>query len=99
MVKITWTELAVSDLREIFDFIAKDSEKYASITIGKIYQKVQKLKTSKFTGRVVPEFNNPSIKEVFLSNYRIVYLVKTQNSLEILRIYHSARMLLEKDLE
>lgn len=99
MVQIAWTELAVSDLKEIFDFIAKDSKKYASITIDKIYQKVQKLKTSKFTGRVVPEFNNPDIKEVILGNYRIVYLVKNENSLEILRIYHSARMLLEKDLE
>ena len=99
MVKITWTELAVSDLREIFDFIAKDSQKYASITVDKIYLKVQKLTSSKFMGRIVPEFNSPNLKEVILGNYRIVYLLKNNNSLEILRIYHSARMLTEKDLE
>ncbi|NOZ47311.1 MAG: type II toxin-antitoxin system RelE/ParE family toxin [Chlorobi bacterium] len=29
MAKIVWTELSVSDLKEIFDFISKDSKRYA----------------------------------------------------------------------
>ena len=41
MVKIVWTELSISDLKEIFDYIAEDSIRYASITGNKIYQRVQ----------------------------------------------------------
>jgi plasmid stabilization system protein ParE len=41
MVKIVWTELSTSDLKEIFDFIADDSFRYASITANKIYHRVQ----------------------------------------------------------
>ena len=33
MVKIVWTELSTTDLKEIFDYIAKDSERYATITV------------------------------------------------------------------
>jgi plasmid stabilization system protein ParE len=40
MVKIVWTELSISDLKEIFDYIAEDSIRYASITATKIYQRV-----------------------------------------------------------
>ena len=43
MVKIVWTELAISDLKEIFDYIADDSIRYASITANKIYQRVQQI--------------------------------------------------------
>ncbi len=34
MVKIVWTELSTSDLKEIHSFIAGDSIRYASITVN-----------------------------------------------------------------
>jgi plasmid stabilization system protein ParE len=33
MVKIVWTELSINDLREIYDYIAEDSVRYADITV------------------------------------------------------------------
>ena len=36
MVKIIWTERSLSDLEDIAEFIAKDSNKYAKLTIEKI---------------------------------------------------------------
>lgn len=41
MVKIVWTEASIEDLNEIFDYIAKDSRHYATITTNKIYQIAQ----------------------------------------------------------
>ncbi len=58
MVKLVWTELSRYDLEDIFDFIAKDSKRYASITVNKIYQRVQELIDNPLIGRVVPELNN-----------------------------------------
>jgi len=33
MVKIVWTQITIDDLKDIFDFISEDSERYASITV------------------------------------------------------------------
>ena len=39
MVLIKWTNQAVFDLKEISEFIGKDSKKYAKIQVQKIKQK------------------------------------------------------------
>jgi len=56
MVKIVWTELSTSDLKEIFDFIADDSIRYASITTNKIYNRVQPILDNPYIGRMVLSF-------------------------------------------
>lgn len=98
MVKIVWTELAVSDLKEIYDFISNDSSRYASITINRIYHRIQPLKDNPKLGRTVPEFKNVTIREVIEGNYRIIYRIVNVNKIDILRIYHSARLLRKKSI-
>ena len=98
MVKIVWTELSRDDLKEIFDFIATDSQRYAVITTNKIYERVQEIIHNPRMGRVVPEFGNKNIRELLLGNYRIVYRIATKQRVDILRIFHSARFLSDKKL-
>jgi toxin ParE1/3/4 len=98
MVKIVWTELSTSDLKEIFDYIADDSVRYASITANKIYQRVLPLIDNPHIGRIVPEFNEKPIRELIDGNYRIIYRVKSTKQLDILRVYHVARILKKKAL-
>ncbi|MDP2889212.1 MAG: type II toxin-antitoxin system RelE/ParE family toxin [Bacteroidota bacterium] len=93
MVKIVWTELSLLDLKEIFDYIAANSFRYATITTDKIYQRVQIIADNPFTGKIVNEFNVKSIRELIEGKYRIIYRIKTNNQVDILRIYHSARLL------
>jgi len=93
MVKIVWTEVSILDLNEIFDFIAEDSVRYASITTLKIYQYAQKISANPYLGRIVPEFNEKLIREVIQGNYRIIYRIKSELQVDILRIHHSARLL------
>ena len=99
MVKIVWTELSISDLKEIFDYIAEDSTRYASITANKIYQRVQPIIENTYIGRMVPEFSKKSIREIIDGNYRIIYLVKSKSQVDILRVYHTARLLKKKNLK
>ena len=75
MVKIVWTEVSIEDLKEIHDYIAQDSIRYATITINKIYQKAQIIIDNPILGRIVPEFNDKMIREVISGNYRILYIV------------------------
>jgi toxin ParE1/3/4 len=93
MVKITWTAAAIEDLKEIFDFIAEDSIRYAIITTSKIYQTVEVLAYKPRLGRMVPEFNEKFIRELIANNYRIIYRIKSDTQVDILRVYHSARLL------
>jgi len=64
MVKLVWTELSTQDLKEIFDYIAKDSVRYASITVNKIYNRAQDIIDNPYIGQVVPELNKNLIREV-----------------------------------
>lgn len=93
MVKIVWTEVSIKDLKEIFDFIAEDSVRYASITTLKIYQYAHKISINPYLGRTVPEFNDKLIREIIQGNYRIIYRIKSELQVDILRIHHSARLL------
>jgi|SRR6187401_315085 len=99
MVTIEWTEISIQDLKEIFDFIAADSIRYAAITTTKIYQKVQLVAHNPYVGRMVPEYNEKSIREVIEGNYRVIYRIKNPNQVNILRVLHSARLLSIKELE
>jgi toxin ParE1/3/4 len=99
MVKIVWTEVSIIDLKEIFDYIADDSLRYATITTYKIYQRAQEIIDNPYLGRIVPEFNEKSIRELVEGNYRIIYRIKSNIQVDILRIYHSARSLKRESIK
>ncbi len=99
MVKLVWTELSTEDLKEIFDYIAKDSARYASITISKIYNRAQDIIDNPYIGRIIPEINIKVIREVISGNYRIVNKIINKFQVDILRVYHSARLLKADSLE
>jgi toxin ParE1/3/4 len=99
MVKIVWTELSITDLKEIFDYIADDSIRYATITANKIYNRVQPISDNPYIGRIVPEFNEKMIRELIEGNYRIIYRIKNDVQVDIIRVYHVARLLKKKNLK
>jgi len=43
-------------------------------------------------GRIVPEYNNPKIREILYQNYRIVYRIK-KNAIYIVLIIHGTKEL------
>ena len=92
MVKVVWTEIAVDDLRSIHSFISKDSKKYADRFIDKLIARTDQLEKNPNSGRVVPEFNVETVRELIEGNYRIIYKVD-QDFIAIVRIHHSARQL------
>ncbi|TGN00039.1 type II toxin-antitoxin system RelE/ParE family toxin [Leptospira dzoumogneensis] len=91
--EIIWSYRAKSDLQDIYDYIAKDSEVYALNVVNKIIDVVENIPTFPLMGRVVPEFNIENLRERFSGNYRIVYRVGNSQNIEIVTIHHSARLL------
>lgn len=92
MVKVVWTEFAVEDLRSIHSFISQDSKSYADRYIEIIISRVEQLEVHPRSGRVVPEFNIDSLRELIEGHYRIIYKINL-DSIGVVRIHHSARQL------
>ena len=44
MVEIKWTNKSINDLKNIFEYIAQDSKKYASLQVKKIKERTKQLK-------------------------------------------------------
>jgi toxin ParE1/3/4 len=99
MVKIVWTDQSVFDLKDILDYISKDSKRYAENQIRRIKTKTLILKTQPESGRIVPELGIMQIRELIEGNYRIVYRLLSIELIEILTIHHSARDFESKEIE
>lgn len=98
MVQINWTIQAKDDLKNIADYISKDSVKYAKIHVLKIRKLTEVLKTHKQIGKVVREFDEPNIRELVFRNYRIIYKIVSENRVDIITIHHSARDLSKRNI-
>jgi len=92
MAEVRWTPQAAEDLESIAEFIAEDSPHYARLFVIDILQAISRLIDFPRSGRIVPELNDPVIREIILGNYRIVYRLRDE-IVEILTVYHGARLI------
>ena len=90
--KIKWSPKAADTFEDICAFIGKDSEFFASMFAKKIISIVKNLPLFPESGRIVPEYQDPNIREKIFQNYRIVYRIK-EHFIEIVTISHAAKQL------
>ena len=98
MVRINWTIQAKNDLKDIADYISKDSKLYAKRRVLKIRKQTNILKSQNYSGRMVPEYQNENIREIFEGNYRIIYRVVNESRIDILTVHHSSRDLQKRKI-
>jgi toxin ParE1/3/4 len=87
---IAWAEVAVEDLDEVADFIARDSRYYASAMVREARLAAQSLRRFPYRGRVVPESGDPQVRELFIRDYRLIYRV-LDDKVVVLAFIHGAR--------
>lgn len=90
--QIRWSPRAASNLENIYNYIARDSEYYAAVFVKKIIAIVKSIPQFPRAGRVVPEYNDENLRERIYKGYRIVYRLKAE-IVEIVAICHGARLL------
>ena len=91
MITLQWTERAQADLGAIRAFIESDSPHYAGVVVRRLLQAVDRLRDFPESGRAVPEFSEPAVREVILRPYRIVYRIVSADVIHILTVHHGAR--------
>jgi toxin ParE1/3/4 len=77
-MRILWSPLATTRVAEIAEYIAVDNPIGAENWVNTVFEKVEELKKFPEVGRVVPEVNNKSIRELIYGNYRIVWQASTR---------------------
>ncbi len=80
-MKITWSPLAVDQVRDIASYIALDKPSVAMQWAEKIFNSVEILYEFPESGRVVPEINRKEIRELVQGNYRVIYKTKPKEIL------------------
>ncbi len=90
MAEVVWSPRAVEDVRAIVTYIAEDSLAYAKSVAQKIVASTRRLSTFPMSGRVVPEFGDESIREVFAYSYRIIYRIEGQ-TVTVAAVVHGKR--------
>jgi toxin ParE1/3/4 len=69
------------------DFIKADRPQVANEWLGGLLDRVQALPTFPNQGRVVPEWKEPEVREIFHLPYRVIYEVH-EDRVEILTLSH-----------
>ena len=90
--RVAWSPRAVKDLEAIADYISADSTAYAAAVVKTILNTTRSLSTFPFSGRVVPELGDESIREWFSYSYRVIYRIENQ-VVTVAAIVHGKRSL------
>ena len=90
MAEVVWSETALTAVRQITEYIARDSERAALIFAEEILDLPANLRAFPRIGRIVPEFQRDNVRELIHGNYRLLYLIKGETCL-ISTVIHSKR--------
>lgn len=90
--RVSWTEEGWSDLEQIAAYIAQDSRFYAAAFVRSLRTAARSLDGNSERGRIVPELQDASIRELIVGNYRLIYRV-TAETVFILAVLHGSRLL------
>jgi toxin ParE1/3/4 len=90
--KLIWAPSARLDLRELSSYIAETRPEASVRFVKNVFRTIEPLARFPESGRIVPEFADPRIREVIRKPCRIVYRIKAdQQVVEVIRIWHAAR--------
>ena len=92
MVRLVWAQPALDDLREIHDYIARDSPSYAQRTVERITETAGRLKQFPQLGQVLYELPESGYRQFVVAPYRLIYRQDTAPARGvILGVIHASR--------
>lgn len=88
--EVIWTQRARDALDEAAAYIAEDSPEAALKLVEGALGAAESLSTLSERGHIVPELNDPTVREIFVYKYRLLYEVAPAQ-IAILGFIHGAR--------
>ena len=90
MAEIKWTKEAQAWLKDIHDFIVLDNPKVATQIVEEIFQRAQILKRLPEVGYKYDRYPDLNIRILLYGHYRIAYLIKKDQDVDILGVFHGS---------
>ena len=91
-MRVHWTNKALDHLLAIHEYVAQNSEIYANRLVDRLTRRSEQIGLFPQSGRMVPEYKRPDIREIIERPYRIIYRVK-EEQVDVLSVVHSAQQL------
>jgi addiction module RelE/StbE family toxin len=92
MAEIVWTTRAKGDLKEIVEYIARDSPAYAKSFALRLTRKIELLARLPRSGHVIPEDPSSGARELIVGSYRVIYR-PSDDRIVIITGVHGARQI------
>jgi plasmid stabilization system protein ParE len=90
--KVILTPQSLNDLQQIVAFIAKDNPERSRTYGNELIDHALSVAAFPELGRIVPEIDEPAVREVIHGAYRIIYEVfQDRQTIYVLRFWHGAR--------
>lgn len=89
---VVWAESAVEHLRAIHDYLAQTSPQYAVYLVDRITTRSKQIAAFPLSGRIVPEYGRPQIRELIENQYRILYHIRPEQ-IEVIAVIHSRQQI------
>lgn len=92
-MNISFSKSAIEDLKSIKKYYLEQGvSQLGQEFVASIVEHVETLSSHPDIGRVVPEFDDETIRELIHSPYRVVYL-RESKSIKVIRVWRSERLL------
>lgn len=87
---VVWAQSAYAALDEVVAYTAQDSRQAAVQVLERALNTAADLGTLSERGRIVPELDDPAIREVFVHRYRLLYRIEADR-VAVIAFLHGAR--------
>jgi len=88
--RVVWTEQARRMLDDAVSYVAQDSRSAAERLLIQALEAASSLDAFSERGRIVPELNQPNVRQLLVQRYRLLYEV-TPAEVQVLAFVHGAR--------
>lgn len=89
-MRVEWSDYASADLDDLVHYISRDSAFYAQLFAERVVLATRRLGDFPESGRIIPETEDPALREIIVQGYRVMYRLEPDHVL-ILAVMHSRR--------
>lgn len=89
-MRVEWSDLASEDLDDLVRYISRDSAFYARRFGQKVVLATRRLRDFPESGRMIPEAEDKTLREIIVQGYRVMYRLESSRVL-ILAVIHGSR--------
>jgi plasmid stabilization system protein ParE len=95
-MEVIWTRQAIQMVNDFVDYITQDDYETAERWVIELMNQTDKLADHPRIGRVVPEYNEETLRELIVGNYRLPYRIKEER-IYIEAVWHVRQIPPEKE--